>query len=214
MMKRHQISNEQLCVLAKQGDVSAQNMIIENNLPFIKKIAYEIWNSQAQVNHSLQISVDDLIQEGSMGLYGCINSYNPDSENLFLSYSRPAIRNAIIDYIRLQNTSFEAKNVSDIISLDEVARDETTNKHSFVADTIGQTPEQIYLAREKFDDIHCALDMIDEREKQYLYYRFGFDDIEHPLTETAKHFNLSESRAKSIEALALDNVWLELPWWY
>ena len=49
----------------------------------------------------------------------------------------------------------------------------------------------------------------------YLWYRFGFeDDVYHPLNETAKHFHLSESRAKSTEALALDNVWLELPWWY
>jgi len=38
--------------------------------------------------------------------------------------------------------------------------------------------------------------------------------MEHPLNETAKHFHLSESRARSTEALALDNVWLELPWWY
>jgi len=30
--------------------------------------------------------------------------------------------------------------------------------------------------------------MIADREEQYLRYRFGFDDdIEHPLTETAKH---------------------------
>ena len=35
-----------------------------------------------------------------------------------------------------------------------------------------------------------------------------------PLTETAKRFHLSESRAKKTEAQALDNVWLELPWWY
>ncbi|MGN1026456.1 MAG: hypothetical protein ACI4P4_08620, partial [Faecousia sp.] len=55
----------------------------------------------------------------------------------------------------------------------------------------------------------------EDRDEQYLRYRFGFDDdVEHPLTETAKHFNLSESRAKRTEALALDNVWLELPWWY
>jgi len=38
--------------------------------------------------------------------------------------------------------------------------------------------------------------------------------MEHPLTETAEHFFLSESRAKSTEKLALDNVWLELPWWF
>ena len=43
----------------------------------------------------------------------------------------------------------------------------------------------------------------------------GFeDDLEHPLIGTALHFHLSESRAKSTEALALDNLWLELPWWF
>lgn len=65
------------------------------------------------------------------------------------------------------------------------------------------------------ESIHHALYMIEDREEQYLRYRYGFDDdVEHPLTETAKHFHLSESRAKKTEALALDNVWLELPWWY
>ena len=48
--------------------------------------------------------------------------------------------------------------------------------------------------------------MIENREEQYLRY-----DTEYSLTETAMHFHLSESRAKSTEALALDNVWLELP---
>ena len=57
--------------------------------------------------------------------------------------------------------------------------------------------------------------MIEDREEQYLRYRFGFDDdVEHPLTETAKHFHLSESRARKTEVQALDDVWLELPWWY
>ena len=58
-------------------------------------------------------------------------------------------------------------------------------------------------------------DVYKRQEKQYLRYCFGFDDdTEHPLAETAKHFNLSVSRAKKTEAQALDNVWLELLWWY
>ena len=209
------MTNEQLCALAKQGDADAQNLLIENNLRFIKKTAYEVWNAQAELNRSLQISLDDLVQEGSLGLFGCIESYNPDSGNLFLTYVAPAIRNAMIDYIRSQNVSFEAKHLNDIISLDDPAIDEVRSKHNFIADPAKQTPEQIYLAQERIGDIHHALYMIDDREEQYLRYRFGFDDdMEHPLTETARHFHLSESRAKSTEALALDNVWLELPWWY
>jgi RNA polymerase primary sigma factor len=214
-MKRDQMTNEQLCALAKQGDADAQNLLIENNLRFIKKTAYEVWNAQAELNRSLQISLDDLVQEGSLGLFGCIESYNPDSGNLFLTYVAPAIRNAMIDYIRSQNVSFEAKHLNDIISLDDPAIDEVRSKHNFIADPTKQMPEQIYLAQERIVDIHHALYMIDDREEQYLRYRFGFDDdMEHPLTETARHFHLSESRAKSTEALALDNVWLELPWWY
>lgn len=209
------MTNEQLCALAKQGDADAQNLLIENNLRFIKKTAYEVWNAQAELNRSLQISLDNLVQEGSLGLFGCIESYNPGSGNLFLTYVAPAIRNAMIDYIRSQNVSFEAKHLNDIVSLDDLAKDEVRSKHNFIADPTKQTPEQIYLAQEGIDDLHHALYMIEDREEQYLRYRFGFDDdIEHPLTETARHFNLSESRAKKVEALALDNVWLELPWWY
>jgi RNA polymerase primary sigma factor/RNA polymerase sporulation-specific sigma factor len=37
--------------------------------------------------------------------------------------------------------------------------------------------------------------------------------MEHPLNETAQHFHLSESRAKSTEKAALTNFELELPWW-
>ena len=146
---------------------------------------------------------------------------SPSSAAMFVlggstnGYAAPAIRNAMIDYIRSQSVSFEAKNLNSIISLDELAKDEFRSRHNYIADPTRQTPEQIYLAQERIDDIHHALYMIEDREEQYLRYRFGFDDdMEHPLTETSKHFHLSEGRAKKTEALALDNVWLELPWWY
>lgn len=113
---------------------AAQNLLIENNLRFIKKTAYEVWNAQVELNRSLQIQLDDFAQEGSLGLFGCIDSYNPDSGNLFLTYAASAIRNAMIDYIRSQNAPFEAKNLNSIVSLNEFAKDEVRSKHSFIAD--------------------------------------------------------------------------------
>ena len=209
------MTNEELCALVKQGDADAQNLLIEKNLRFVKKTAFEVWNTRAQFNRSLCIDVEDLVQEGSMGLYDCIEKFDPDSGNQFLTYAVPAIKNAMLDYVRSQSSSFEGKNQSEIMSLDEFAKDEVQSRHTFIPDAATQTPEQVYLAQERLNDLHHALDMIEKRDEQYLRYRFGFDDdIEHPLTETAQHFNLSESRAKKTEALALDNVWLELPWWY
>lgn len=75
-MKRNQTTNEEFCALAKQGDADAQNLLIENNLRFIKKTAYEVWNAQAELNRSLGIGLDDLIQEGMLGLCGCIEHYS------------------------------------------------------------------------------------------------------------------------------------------
>lgn len=209
------MTNEQLCIAALNGDTEARNILIENNLRFIKRTAYEIWNAQRELNAALGIETNDLVQEGALGLLDCISGYRPDSGNKFLTYAAPAIRNAMVDYIRSYNPTFEAKNLGSIIRLDEVVKDESRGKHECIADPTKQTPEQVYLAQERIDDIHHALDKIEPREEHYLRFRFGFDDdIEHPLTETAKHFRLSESRARSTEALALDNVRLELPWWY
>ena len=124
------MTNEQLCALAKQDDADAQNLLIEKNLRFIKKTAYEVWNTQSELNRALHINLDDLVQEGALGLLGGIESYNPDSGNLFLTYAAPAIRNVMIDYIRSQNVSFEAKHLNDIVSLDDLAKDEVRSKHS------------------------------------------------------------------------------------
>ena len=89
------------------------------------------------------------------------------------------------------------------------------DRHAFVPASNITNPAQIYIAKETHEELHAALDAISNQEREYLLYRFGFeDDMEHPLTETAEHFFLSESRAKSTEKLALDNVWLELPWWF
>lgn len=209
------MSNEQLCIAALDGDTEARNALVENNLRFIKRTAYEMWSAQRELNAALGIEINDLVQEGSLGLLDCIPGYDPDTGNKFLTYAAPAIRNAMVDYIRRWNPTFEAKNLGSIVRLDDVVKDENKGRHEFIADSRVKNPEQIYIAKETHEEIHTALQRIDRRERAYLWYRFGFeDDIYHPLNETAKHFHLSESRARSTEALALDNVWLELPWWY
>ena len=122
--------------------------------------------------------------------------------------------NFILSSLTLKR-AVEAKHMGEIVSLDEVTKFENRDRHAFVPDSNITNPAQIYIAKETHKELHAALDTISNREREYLLYRFGFeDDMEHPLTETAEHFFLSESRAKSTEKLALDNVWLELPWWF
>lgn len=199
------LSNEELCASARRGDAGARNELVENNLGFIRKTANELWSSQRELNSDLLLDRVDLEQEGALGLLRCVDTFDPESGVKFLSYAAPAVRNAMLDSIRERSRTFEAQNIRSRISLESAALYGT-----------GKTPEQLYLERESFEELHAALGRIESRERVYLEYRFGFDDedSERTLTQTARHFHLSESRARMTERQAADDVRLELPWWY
>lgn len=198
-------SNEELCASARRGDAGARNELVENNLGFIRKTANELWSSQRELNSALLLDREDLVQEGALGLLRCVDTFDPESGGKFLSYAAPAVRNAMLDSIRERSRTFEAQNIGSRISLESAAHAGTR-----------YTPEQLYLERESFEELHAALGRIEPREWGYIEYRFGFDDedTERTLTQTARHFHLSESRARATERQALDDVRLELPWWY
>ena len=102
------------------------------------------------------------------------------------------------------------------VNLDDLLPGEDSMQRSeLIADPYAEEPEKIMMEEENRRELYEGLRRISARDRAYLLYRFGFeDDLEHPLIGTALHFHLSESRAKSTEALALDNLWLELPWWF
>ena len=217
------MTNEQLCALAQKGDVQAQEQLVRNNLGYIRKTANELYISSNLENSELGIDRDDLIQEGSISLLRVISLYAPDKKIKFLTYAGPAIRNAMMDLISTAFSAFEQKMQSDKdgipikrINLDELLPGEDSMQRSdLIADPYSSEPEKMMIEEESRKELYEGLRRISEREQVYLLYRFGFeDDMEHPLVGTALHFHLSESRARSTEALALDNLWLELPWWY
>ena len=55
------MSNEQLCTAALDGDTEARNALVENNLRFIKRPAYEMWSAQQELNAALGIEINDSI---------------------------------------------------------------------------------------------------------------------------------------------------------
>lgn len=217
------MTNEQLCVLAQKGDVQAQEQLVRNNLGYIRKTANELYISSNLENSELGMDRDDLIQEGSISLLRAISLYDPDKKIKFLTYVGPAIRNAMMDLISTAFSAFEQRMQSDKdgipmkrINLDELLPGEDSMQRSdLIADPYSSEPEKMMIEEESRKELYEGLRRISEREQVYLLYRFGFeDDMEHPLVGTALHFHLSESRARSTEALALDNLWMELPWWY
>lgn len=217
------MSNEQLCLCAQKGDDTARDLLLENNLGFIRKTANELYQSMALAETELAIDRDDLEQEGCIGLLNAIESFDANRGSKFLTYAAPSIRNAMMDLIRAGFSQFEQQVADDknglgfrFVRLDEILSDEERlQRIEAIADPLAKSPERIVTEQETYRELYDALDKLSPREQTYLLYRYGFTDgVEHPLIGTALHFHLSESRAKRTEETAMENLWLELPWWF
>ena len=207
--------NERLCALAQAGDAAARELLIENNLGFIRKTALEVHGKASESG----LDVDDIVQEGCIWLLSAIDRFDAGRGMKFLTYAAPAIRNAMTDCVRAALSQFERRLEGDGIQrvyLDDVLdADERLLRIEAVADPNTQTPERVVLRREQLAELYAGLDNLTARERAWLLYRHGFaDGAEHPLTAAARHFHLSENRARALDVQAIDNLRLELPWWY
>ena len=203
-MKPLKMTNEELCALAKNGDATAQDNLINNNIGFITEIANDIFSEYGLNTGSFGISLDDLIQEGRIGLWKCISKFDDTSEANFLTYAKPAIKNAILDFIRKCPTT-------EVCLDDFIENEERLLLSELISDPYSKSPEQIVINTETIKEMYDALNKLESRERAYILYRFGFEDgTEHSRSETAFHFLLSESRAKSEEETALRKMRKEM----
>ena len=197
------LTNEQLCAEFKQGDLSALTVLIENNLSFIHHTAISLANQYRRPELS-----DDLAQEGALGLMQAAKLFDPAHGTQFLTYAGFWIKKYMLAFL---DSAIDAGTVS----LDEIAEAEEKSASDLFYGNI-RSPENIVIRKECKAELYHALKVISKRESAYLWYRFGFPDEpkNRSQKETAKHFHLTKNRAKSTELFALDNLWLELPWWY
>lgn len=207
--------SERLCALAQAGDGAAREQLLERNTGFIRKLALEVYGKASESG----LDVDDLVQEGCIGLLSAIDRFDAGKGASFLTYAAPAMRNAMTDCVRAALSQFEQRMTGDGLQrvyLDDViSEDEQMLRIEAIADPNTQTPEQVVLRREQLTELYAGLGNLTAREQTWLLYRHGFaDGKEHPLTAAAQHFHLSEHRAKNLHAQSMDDLWLELPWWY
>ena len=195
------MTNEHLCLLAQQGDSSAQDTLIKNFISSMKLDAAALKKKYS----GLQVEMEDLLQEALIGFLRAVQTYRPNEGIQFQTYTSAVTRHAMLDYIRKCKSDIPES--GPIISLDNTPPSLDTTSVTYVDILINEyaaSPEQLYIKKETILEVREVLWMISDREREYLFFRYGFiDDVEHDRTETAFHFHLSVSRAKSLEAAGL-----------
>ena len=202
------MTNEELILRYQSGDADAANALIEQNVGFIRSIAIE----NANQYKSLYLDADDYTQEGSLAFLRAAERFDPDKSVPFLGFARRVVENAITDAIRAVYPEAE------VVSLNEndaIWKEETEAAGQDASGRISEqlwspyktNPERICLQKESLEELHGAISSLSDREKAWVWRRYGFEDDEpHAQAEMAREFGLTESWAKKTEEKALGHI--------
>ena len=196
------MSNEELCILAQQGDLEARNALILNNQNYIYK---EVNALKAKLDLPPRI-VEDMIQECTFGFIEAIQRFDASRGTKFLTYANSWIKKSCRKIIG------EFMSSRELVSLyQELGYDDDTILMDLVLDENALVPEECGIRAATIQQVRKALEVIPDRDRMYLHCRFGFDlDRNRTIAETAKRLHQAESRCREIEKDALEKVRLEL----
>ena len=222
-MKQPERSNEELCVLAKQGDRAAEEQLVRQNLGFVRAIASRLSLRMDLKNTLPFLEIEDLIQTGCIGLTITIQKFDPRRRMKFLMFAGKLVRETILDSLRELSSDLDCQLAfvgAPVIRLEEVVGEKDASRADAMPDERMLSPEVEAMLRELFAELDAALTQISDRERMFVLYHFGFLDRSktetgrHTVTESAAHFHLSESRAKTILEQSLQHLRALMPQFY
>ena len=142
------MTNERLCTLAQQGDIQAQEQLVQNNLGYIRKTANELYTSVGLGNSELGIDHDDLIQEGMIGLFKAIRDYQEDKEVSFYHFAELCISRQMYTAMEASQRKKHAP-LNSYVSLYEETNEEGKMPLSEVLQSLTDgNPEDLVIDRE------------------------------------------------------------------
>lgn len=199
---RHkQLTREEEVALAKRvrkGDQQARDELVLRNLPLVISVARKYINRGARL--------DDLIQEGNVGLMKAVERYDPKKGTRFATYAVWWIRAYVQRYLhdnRSHVRGGESERISMIdFSLDIPLDDESDLTHLDRIEDDSPSPEQLYAASQQDAQVRAALERVRKR-----LGGLGWDILEERLTQDSpqtleqlgKKWGVSRERVRQVE---------------
>jgi RNA polymerase primary sigma factor len=183
---------------AKKGDESARQTLAVSNLPFVVAVARKFASRGARL--------DDLIQEGNVGLMKAIEHFDAKKNVRFATYAVWWIRAYITRYLKdnrshVRGGEHERASMSDL-SLDMPVEDDSETTYVERIEDVGPTPDTTYLRLEQDERVSEALLRVKKRIGD-----LGWDILQERLTqdkprtleELGERWGVSRERVRQVE---------------
>src|SRR5262245_7170433 len=159
---------------ARKGEEAARQTLATSNLAFVVAVAKKFANRGSRL--------DDLIQEGNVGLMKAIEHFDPKKNVRFATYAVWWIRAYITRYLKdnrsqVRGGESERGSMADF-SLDASIDDEGETTFLDRLEDSGPDPAKLLLAREQDEDVREALQRVRKRIGD-----LGWDILQERLTQ-------------------------------
>ena len=187
---------EKYLQLARKGDISARNILVEHNLRLVAHIVKKYYGTGFEQ--------DDLVSVGTIGLIKAINTFKADKNIKLSSYASRCIENEILMYFRGAK-----KNSLDVSINEEI--DSDTDGNALTLMDIMSAEDNIVENLDRKIQTEKLPKYINEaltpREKLIIKLRYGLDGKD-ALTqrEVDKMLKISRSYVSRIEKKALSEL--------
>ncbi len=183
---------------ARKGDEAARRTLAVSNLPFVVAVAKKFASRGARL--------DDLIQEGNVGLMKAIEHFDSKKNVRFATYAVWWIRAYITRYLKdnrsqVRGGEHERMSMSDF-SLDTPLDDEGDSTYMERLEDAGPTPDVTFLKLEQDEEVAEALQRVRRRLGD-----LGWDILQERLTqdkprtleELGQRWGVSRERVRQVE---------------
>jgi RNA polymerase primary sigma factor len=188
-----------LALRVKAGDQRARELLVRHNLPFVVAVSRKYLGRGARL--------DDLIQEGNIGLLKAIEKFDTGKGTRFSTYAIWWIRAYIQKYLKDARSSVhggesEERVFQRDLSLDAVVDEDGETTHLDRLESPEPSPEMVALSRQKDQDVREALEKVRKRLGDLGWHIVNERlerDSPKTLEELGKRFGVSRERVRQVE---------------
>ena len=168
---RYDDNDNELLDLVKEENEEAKEKIYEKYAPIVEIKARNHFPKIKDKGYEL----NDLIQEGMVGISNAIRDYNDDKDTSFFTFASICIERQILTCIRDINR-YKHQALNDSISIDEEIKDSGRTLLDILSDKSNPNPEDSFIILEEHKELKNKIKTIlSEREREVFDLRFeGF----------------------------------------
>jgi RNA polymerase sporulation-specific sigma factor len=203
-MNYKDFNDNELIAYISEHNEEAYEVIFQKYKPFIVGLAKKL----IKYCNNLGIDINDLIQEGMLGLNIAINTYNSLKDNIFYTYAKTCIERKMLSLITASRRQ-KHKILNESLPLESDNDEERLSLYNLISDDSNNPEVRLLLQEQGSELAKIVNNNLTDLEKQVFELKingFNYHEIAEILDKDLKAIDNASQRIKNKIKQQLNNI--------